>query len=155
MSTVFIGKEYDYNVRLIQLINEARADGIVIEINTQARYPLAAGNFDMIPAARYSRSAKATKLWMLNIEGPDDIFAAPSFMDAIKVRDEFNAYWLAWREKIQREGRTNMDAIPMLRAVIHEWDGDERDHAANFNEHWLDMIGYGEALEALKFPALV
>lgn len=145
MSTVFIDKEYKYHVALLKLITEARADGIVLTIDAEPRLPLAMGHFDMRPAARYSRDAKATKLWMLNIEGPDDIVAAPSFMEAIKVRDDFNAYWAAVKTT-----HPNMDAHPVLRAVIMEWDGDATDHFSNMVNHWDDYQGYDVAIEALK-----
>jgi hypothetical protein len=150
MSTVFIAKEYDYHVKLLQLITEAHADGIVLTIGLQPRHPLAMGNFDMTPAARYSRAAKDSKLWMLNIEGPDDIVAAPSFMEAIKVRDEFNEYWRVYNAKCVENGR-NPDHLPTLRAVIMEWDGTEQAHANSLSKYWPDYIGFGgAAIEALK-----
>lgn len=34
-----------------------------------------------------------TKLWMLNIQGPDDIVAAPSKDEADAVAAAFNTYW--------------------------------------------------------------
>jgi hypothetical protein len=145
MSKVFIGKEYTYHCQLLQLIQRAREDGIVLTIDLETRYPLATGNFDMTPGARYSRTAKATKLWMLNIEGPDDIVAAPSFMDAIKVRDDFNAYWAAIKA-----AHSSPEHFPTLRAVIHEWDGTPEEHAANVAEYWLEYIGFDEALKSMK-----
>lgn len=145
MSAVFIAKEYEYHVKLLQLITEARADGIVLTIDAEPRHPPAMGHFDMRPAARYSREAKATKLWMLNIEGPDDIVAAPSFMEAVKVRDEFNAYWAA-----VKAGHPSPCHYPTLRAVIHEWDGTATEHAASVTEYWADYLGYDEALESLR-----
>jgi len=145
VSTVFIGKEYAYHVKLLQLIRCAREDGIVLTIDLEKRHPLAMGNFDMTPGARYSREAKATKLWMLNIEGPDDIVAAPSFMDAIKVRDDFNAYWTTYKN-----AHSSPDHFPTLRAVVHEWDGTPDEHADNVAKYWGDMQGYDLALVALK-----
>ncbi|MFM0165696.1 hypothetical protein PQR39_35370 [Paraburkholderia sediminicola] len=149
MSTVFIGKEYDYHVKLLQLITEAHADGIVLTIDAEPRHPLATGHFDMRPAARYSRAAKETKLWMLHIEGPDDIVAAPSFMEAWKVREEFNAYWRAYSAMRVRQG-ANPDHLPTTRAVVMEWDGTPKDHTANVAEYWAGYLGYDEALKDLR-----
>ena len=150
MSTIFIDKEYSYIIKLQKLINEARADGIVIGINNQPRYPLASGHFDMIPEARYSRGAKGSKLWMLHIEGPDDIVAAPSFEEAIEVRDDFNAYWHEYNAKRAEQGMC-MGNMPTLRAVIKEWEGTEGEHADSVVCYWPDYIGFGgPALIALK-----
>ncbi len=150
MSTVFIDKEYKYHVALLKLITEARADGIVLTIDAEPRLPLAMGHFDMRPAARYSRDAKATKLWMLNIEGPDDIVAAPSFMDAIRVRDEFNEYWRVYNA-IQVKHGHNPEYMPTLRAVIQEWDGTEDHHNESVSAYWGDYVGFGGvAIQALK-----
>lgn len=148
-TTVFIDKEYEYFVKLLKLIQEAHDDGIVLTAIPQARHPLAMGHFDITPAARYSREAKASKLWMLHIEGPDDIVAAPTFMDAWKVRDEFNEYWRTYVAMRVDQG-ANPDHLPVLRAVIKEWDATPEEHAANVTEYWADYKDYGDAVKALK-----
>lgn len=144
MSKVFIGKEYAYHVKLLQLIRCAQEDGIILTIGHQARKPLSMGNFDSVPGVRYSREAQLTKLWMLNIEGPDDIVAAPSFLEAVKVRDEFNAYW---REVKARH--SDPDSFPVLHAVIQEWDDSPELHAISANFHWGDYLCYDVALVAM------
>ena len=142
--TAFIGKEHTYFVRLAMLITEARSDGIHLSIDTQARHPLAMGNYDMRASVRYSREAQLKRLWMLHIEGPDDIVAAPSFMEAVAVAAQYNAYWS------EVKARHNSEHYPTLRAVVHEWDGEPWDHQASVDSYWADYLGYDDALKALK-----
>ncbi len=148
MST-FIAKEYEYHVKLLKLINEARDDGIVLTIESEPRHPLAMGNYDMRPSVRYSRAAQVGTLWMLNIEGPDDIVAAPSFIEAVKVAAEFNAYW---REYTARAAARTGDQgnFPTIRAVILPWDASPEAHAESVEEYWHGYLGYEESLKALK-----
>jgi hypothetical protein len=150
MSRTLHGKEYPYYIEMLQLINRAREDGIVLTIDLQPRYPLAMGNYDMIPHARYSRAAQTSKLWMLHILGPDDIVAAPSFMEAVKVAGEFNAFWHEYTEQRRAENPNAPDHWPTVNAVIEEWDGSAVEHIASVQTYWADYLGYGESLKALK-----
>jgi hypothetical protein len=45
-------KEHFYLVKLLELINKARADGVTLTIDLEPRYPLEAGNYDMKPGVR-------------------------------------------------------------------------------------------------------
>jgi hypothetical protein len=45
-------KEHFYLVKLLALINKARADGVTLTIDLEPRYPLAAGHYDMKPGVR-------------------------------------------------------------------------------------------------------
>ncbi|WP_260428241.1 hypothetical protein [Burkholderia sp. Bp9031] len=91
-----------------------------------------------------------TKLWMLNIQGPDDVVAAPSKEDADKVAVAFNAYWDAYlakqRAQSVADGR-NPDHWPTVTAVVIEWDGTANEHAESVAKYWPEYAEY------LKFDA--
>lgn len=144
MTRVFNHLEHRYYVELCALIAQAKTDGIHLTIETERRFPLAMGNYDMKPGVRVAREAQRDRLWMLNIEGPDDIVAAPSYIEAVKVQAEFNAYWAEVKSR-----HPSPDHYPTLIAVIHEWDGTREDHAASVAEYWADYQGYDNALAAL------
>lgn len=91
-----------------------------------------------------------TKFWMLNIQGPDDVVAAPSKEDADKVASAFNAYWSAYlakqRAQSVADGR-NPDHWPTVTAVVIEWDGSASEHAESVAKYWPEYAEY------LKFDA--
>ncbi|ENH6337836.1 hypothetical protein ABWH74_001133 [Burkholderia vietnamiensis] len=87
---------------------------------------------------------------MLNIQGPDDVVAAPSKEDADKVASAFNAYWSAYlakqRAQSVADGR-NPDHWPTVTAVVIEWDGSASEHAESVAKYWPEYAEY------LKFDA--
>lgn len=88
------------------------------------------------------------KLWMLHIQGPDDIVAAPSKTQAESVAAAFNAYWGDYLAKQRAasvaEGK-NPDHWPTITAVVAEWDGTPKEHAKNLAQYWPDYAAYGGA----------
>ncbi|KVE06601.1 hypothetical protein WI91_09160 [Burkholderia vietnamiensis] len=87
---------------------------------------------------------------MLNIQGPDDVVAAPSKEDADRVASAFNAYWSAYlakqRAQSVADGR-NPDHWPTVTAVVIEWDGSASEHAESVAKYWPEYAEY------LKFDA--
>lgn len=87
-------------------------------------------------------------LWMLHIQGPDDVVAAPSKAQAEKVAAAFNAYWSEWLGKKRAasvaEGR-NPDHWPTINAVVVEWDSTAKAHAKSLAQYWPDYAEYGGA----------
>jgi hypothetical protein len=93
----------------------------------------------------------ADKLWMLHIQGPDDVIAAPSKTEADKVASGFNAYWGEYLEKQRAasvaEGK-NPDHWPTISAVVVEWDSTAKAHAKSVTQYWPDYeeyAGFGTA----------
>lgn len=90
-----------------------------------------------------------TKLWMLHIQGPDDIVAAPSKVQAEQVAAAFNAYWGDYltrqRAASIAEGK-NPDHWPTITAVVAEWDGTAKAHAKNLAQYWPDYAAYAGAV---------
>jgi hypothetical protein len=84
-------------------------------------------------------------LWMLHIQGPDDIVAAPSKEEADQVAAAFNAYWSAYLAKQRAqsvvEGK-NPDHWPTVTAAVAEWDSTPKQHAASLKRHWPDYAEY-------------
>lgn len=84
-------------------------------------------------------------LWMVHIQGPDDIVAAPSKEEADKVAAAFNAYWSAYLDKQRAqsvaEGR-NPDHWPTVTAAVVEWDSTPKQHASNLKRYWPDYAEY-------------
>lgn len=87
-------------------------------------------------------------LWMLHIQGPDDVVAAPSKAQAEKVAAAFNAYWGEWlgkkRAESVAEGK-NPDHWPSINAVVVEWDSTAKAHAKSVAQYWPDYAEYGGA----------
>jgi hypothetical protein len=54
-------------------------------------------------------------LWCVNIHGPDDVIAVASYLDAVKMANAFNAWWLAMREKkpLHEQYDARMWAVPL------------------------------------------
>lgn len=87
-----------------------------------------------------------SKLWMLHIEGPDDIVAAPSKADADRVAAAFNTYWgayLAKQRAMSVAQGEDPDNWPTINAVVVEWDGTPAEHAESVAKYWSDYAGYG------------
>lgn len=84
-------------------------------------------------------------LWMLHIQGPDDIVAAPSREQTAAVAAAFNAYWGAYlakqRAQSVADGR-NPDHWPSVSAVVTEWRGTAREHAHSVEAYWPDYADY-------------
>jgi hypothetical protein len=84
-------------------------------------------------------------LWMLHIQGPDDVIAAPSKDDADKVAVAFNGYWAAYLNKQRAasiaEGK-NPDHWPTVTAVVVPWDSTEKSHARSLKAHWPEYAEY-------------
>jgi hypothetical protein len=89
-----------------------------------------------------------SKLWMLHIQGPDEIVAAPSKDEAERVAAAFNAYWGAYLAKQRAasvaEGK-DPDNWPTINAVVIEWDSTPAEHAESVAKYWSDYSGYGVA----------
>ncbi|MBZ5795938.1 hypothetical protein K8353_38055 [Burkholderia contaminans] len=86
-----------------------------------------------------------TKLWMLNVQGPDDIVAAPSKDEADVVATAFNAYWGAYLTKQRAESVAkgeNPDHWPTVTAVVVEWDGTAVEHAESVAKYWPEYAEY-------------
>jgi hypothetical protein len=86
-----------------------------------------------------------TKLWMLHIQGPDDVVAAPSKDEADRAAAAFNAYWGEYLAKQRAtsvaEGR-NPDHWPTIAAVVVKWDSGPHSHAASLAQYWPDYAEY-------------
>ncbi|MFP3564747.1 hypothetical protein [Paraburkholderia sp. SIMBA_030] len=86
-----------------------------------------------------------TKLWMLHIEGPDDIVAAPSKEEADKVAAAFNAFYGAYLAK-QRAASVaagrDPNNWPTINAVVVEWDSTAKAHAKSVAKYWPDYAEY-------------
>jgi hypothetical protein len=84
-------------------------------------------------------------LWMLHVQGPDDIVGAPSREEADAVAAAFNAYWTAYLDKQRAQsvadGR-NPDHWPSVSAVVCEWNGTAREHAHSVEKYWPDYAEY-------------
>jgi hypothetical protein len=84
-------------------------------------------------------------LWMLHIQGPDDVVAAPSAAEAYQVAAAFNAYWGEYlakqRETSIAEGK-NPDHWPTITAVVARWDSSAQAHAKSVAQYWPDYVEY-------------
>ena len=87
------------------------------------------------------------KLWMLHIQGPDDVVAAPSKEEAETVAAAFNAYFGAYLAK-QRAASVaagqDPNNWPTINAVVTEWDGTAKSHANSVAKYWPDYAPYAE-----------
>ncbi|WP_250538666.1 MULTISPECIES: hypothetical protein [unclassified Caballeronia] len=84
-------------------------------------------------------------LWMLHIQGPDDIVAAPSREEADTVAAAFNGYWGAYLAKQRAQSITdgrNPDHWPSVSAAVTEWTGTAREHAHSVEKYWPDYAEY-------------
>ncbi|WP_241023331.1 hypothetical protein [Paraburkholderia sp. Ac-20340] len=85
------------------------------------------------------------KLWMLNIQGPDDVIAAPSKDEADKVAAAFNAHWGAYLAKQRAasiaEGK-DPDNWPTVTAIVVEWDSTPAAHASSVKKYWPEYAQY-------------
>lgn len=85
------------------------------------------------------------KLWMLHIQGPDDVVAAPSKNDADRVASAFNAYWtahLAKQRAMTEAAGGDPDNWPTVHAVVVEWDSTPAAHARSVAKYWPEYAGY-------------
>lgn len=86
-----------------------------------------------------------TKLWMLNIQGPDDIVAAPSKDEADAVAAAFNTYWGEYLAKQRAQSVADghdPDHWPTVTAVVIEWDGTAAEHTESIAKYWLEYAEY-------------
>ncbi len=65
-----------------------------------------------------------TELFAVSIIGPDDLVAAASYADAVKIAHAFNSWWVGRLDKLR-------DLDPHLWAVPITWPWSAPDHAAN------------------------
>lgn len=89
-----------------------------------------------------------SKLWMLHIQGPDDVVAAPSKDEADKVAEAFNAHWgeyLAKQRAASIAAGQNPDHWPSITAVVVEWDGTAAAHAKSVAKYWPEYAEYAAA----------
>jgi len=93
----------------------------------------------------------SAKLWMLHIQGPDDVIAAPSKDDAEKVAAAFNAHWGAYLAKQRAAsvaGGKDPDNWPTINAVVAEWDSTPAAHLRSVKRYWPDYAEYLTVLTA-------
>ncbi len=65
-------------------------------------------------------------LWCVNIQGPDDLVAAPTYLAAARIANAFNAWWVRYRKikPLHEQFDARMWALPI------EWPGgDAESHA--------------------------
>nr|WP_023842422.1 hypothetical protein [Burkholderia sp. M701]BAO18879.1 hypothetical protein [Burkholderia sp. M701] len=85
------------------------------------------------------------KLWMLHIQGPDDIVAAPSKEQADRVAEAFNAFHGEYANKRRAEiaaSGGDPDNWPNVTAVVVEWAGGPSEHAESVTNYWPDYAAY-------------
>lgn len=70
-------------------------------------------------------TAETPTLWCVNIHGPDDVIAVARYLDAVKMANAFNAWWLDLREKkpLHEQYDARMWAAPL------EWPYSAEIHA--------------------------
>jgi len=80
------------------------------------------------------------KLWMLHIEGPDDLVAAPSKEDADRAAKTLNQIYAIVRAERARAGITangkNLYNYPNVKAVVAEWNGTPDAHVESVARDW-------------------
>ncbi|EON13441.1 hypothetical protein [Pandoraea sp. SD6-2] len=90
--------------------------------------------------------------WVLHIEGPDDVYDAPSKEEAAAVAAAFNEYWTAHiakrRAEIAAQGRDPSN-YPETRAVVIPWTPEHGEHAVDA-EAWADMAKYVPFVESIR-----
>jgi membrane-bound lytic murein transglycosylase MltF len=85
------------------------------------------------------------KLWMLHIQGPDDVVAAPSKDEAEKVAAAFNnihGEWLAKRRAETATAGGDPDNWPTVKAVVVKWDSTAAAHADSVKKYWPEYAEY-------------
>lgn len=96
-----------------------------------------------------------TTLWMLHIQGPEDVVGAPSKEAADKVAAGYNAYWGDYLSKKRAESVAegkNPDHWPTITAVVVEWDSTAKAHAKSVAQYWPDYAEYAGTDEAGPEP---
>ncbi|WP_321814612.1 MULTISPECIES: hypothetical protein [unclassified Paraburkholderia] len=86
-----------------------------------------------------------TKLWMLHIQGPDDVVGAPSKDDAEKVAAAFNKIhgeYLARKRAETAAAGGDPDNWPTVVAVVAEWDSTAAAHAKSVKKYWPEYAEY-------------
>lgn len=90
-------------------------------------------------------------LWMLHIQGPDDVVAAPSLLDAETVCAELNKFWSEHtktrRAEIADEGG-NPDYYPEITVVVARWDSSAKAHAKSVDKYWPEYEAWMKKLAA-------
>lgn len=69
------------------------------------------------------------ELWCVNIQGPDDVIAVASRLDAIDYAARFNAWWLT---RVEADGLHEYD--PTMWAVPTHWPHNADSHAKNLSD---------------------
>lgn len=70
-------------------------------------------------------------LWMIHVLGPDDIYAAPSLVEAYEQAAKYQRFFDGRKDKHEHD--------PIVRAVVTEWDGTPEQHAHNLTTYWKDF----------------
>lgn len=91
---------------------------------------------------------EAVTLWAVNIQGPDDLIAAPDYLSAVRMANAFNAWWLNLKMK-----QPHNDAIDArMWAAPTDWpENDAQGHADELSKphpeyQWLrDVVASHDA----------
>lgn len=86
-----------------------------------------------------------TTLWMVHIQGPDDVVGAPSKDDAAKVAAAFNK--IHGESLIRTRAETaaaggDPDNWPTVVAVVAEWDSTPAAHDNSVKKYWPEYAWY-------------
>ncbi|WP_349609114.1 hypothetical protein [Cupriavidus sp. DF5525] len=111
---------------------------------------------NVAPGAGAQQAEPATPLWMIHIEGPDDLVAAPTKKEAERIATAINAVHGNWATKRRAEiaaSGGNPDHYPTTRAVVVPFDGPAQDHAASLAADWDGYVEYVEARAILAQAA--
>lgn len=90
-------------------------------------------------------------LWMLHIEGPDDVIAAPSRDEANRVAAAFNEVHSTLTANMRAQAvKTGRDPLnyPTIRAVVREWDGTVEEHLECLTAHWHEYSPYPDIVSS-------
>jgi len=71
-------------------------------------------------------------LWCFHLPGPDDVYAAPSFVDAQVLVTAWNAY-------VERESVIKLTPGPKVAAVVASWPHSAESHALDVTQ-WGDVV---------------
>lgn len=116
----------ELQLRAQQLVDEAEALGFNITVNQRPSLPLAMTHYESMVQV-WERRPPAVTLWALHVPGPDDLLAAPSREEAVRVAAIFNPTMESFQAKTW--SRYSPPAGASLAHVV-PWPGTADEHAA-------------------------